>query len=74
MIMNLYAIKDELNGFTWPTPIPNDEMAKRHLREMITNNPSMKIEPKDFSIWRIGEFNTETGLISNNNPKMLERG
>lgn len=32
MILNMYAIKDELNGFTAMIPFTNDDMAKRYLR------------------------------------------
>lgn len=73
MTLPMYAIKDELNGFAPPIPMANDDVAKRYFREMLQGNSTMKIEPKDFSIWAIGSFDTETGETENN-VILLERG
>lgn len=73
MIINIYAIKDELNGFTTAIPFPNDETAKRYFREQKKENLSVKITPEDYSIWKLGEFDNETGETKNN-VQLLERG
>lgn len=74
MILNMYAIKDELNGFTAMIPFNNDELAKRYLFDQYIENPVIKNTPKDFSIWRIGAFDIETGTFSQKNgPTMIER-
>lgn len=76
MMMEMYAIKDELNGFTPPIPLANEETAKRYFREQLKLNPTINITPKDFSIWFLGEFNTETGEFYSKEIeiRLLERG
>lgn len=73
MKLSMYAIKDELNGFTTPIPFPNDEIAKRYLLDQVKENPTIKNSPKDFSIWHIGEFETEQGRMLPGENKLIER-
>lgn len=76
MTMTLYALKDELNGFTSPIPFMNEELAKRYLKDQVMTNPTVKNTPEDFSIWRLGEFDTDTGAWtqSNKSVELVERG
>ena len=75
LILNMYALKDELNGFAPPIPFNNDEIAKRYFKEMCAENITVKYSPMDFSIWHIGEFNTTTGTItSGTGPTLIMRG
>lgn len=74
LVLKLYAIKDELNGFAPPIPFNNDEIAKRYFKEMCQENITLRISPKDFSIWKIAEYDTANGTITTNNPILLERG
>lgn len=73
MTLKLFCIKDELNGFAPPIPLQNQMVAKRYFREMLQENPTMKLEPKDFSIWEVGDFDTETGEL-NGDITLIERG
>ena len=73
MMNKMYSIKDELNGFTPSIPFPSDEVAKRYFREIKENNITIKTTPQDFSLWKTGEFDTETGETTNE-IKMIERG
>lgn len=73
MILKMYALKDELNGFTSPIPFTNDEMAKRYLKDQFESNPTVKNSPEDFSVWYLGEFDTELGHMIPNEVKLLER-
>ena len=77
MIIDLYAIKDELNGFTSPIPFMKEEMAKRYLKDQYMSNPTISNSPKDFSIWLIGTYDTDEGKISGGNkgkmPVLIER-
>ena len=74
MILSMYAIKDELNGFTAMIPFPNDEMAKRYMRDQAAENPTIRNTPEDFSIWYICSFDTQNGkVIQNEQPKLIER-
>ena len=76
MTLELYSIKDELNGFAPPVPLANEDVAKRYFREMLETNPTMRLNKADFSIWYIGEFQTTTGSInkSETGVKLIERG
>lgn len=61
MTLSMYAIKDELNGFTTPIPFMNEELAKRYLKDQYMSNPTVKNTPEDFALFYMGEFDTETG-------------
>ena len=61
MKLPMYAIKDELNGFTSPIPFMKEELARRYLKDQFMSNPTIKNTPEDFSIYYIGEYDTETG-------------
>lgn len=73
MTLKLYALKDELNGFTSPIPFTNEEMAKRYLKDQYSSNPTVKNTPEDFSIWRVGEYDTEKGNLIGEEPVLIER-
>lgn len=73
MMLTMYAIKDELNGFTTPIPFLSEELAKRYMRDQYEGNPTIKNSPKDFSIWQIGFFNTETAEFEQIEKKLIER-
>lgn len=64
MILTMYALKDELNGFTSPIPFMNEELAKRYLKDQTMENPTIKNSPKDFSMWNLGTYDTETGFFA----------
>lgn len=66
MIMRLYSLKDRLNGFTPAIPFAMDEVAQRWFKEMISENTTVRLSPDDFSLWYMGEFNTDTGEITDN--------
>lgn len=40
----------------------------------MANNEMMKFSPTDFSLWYIGEYDDETGLIEAKNPLKLKVG
>lgn len=76
MILKCYSIKDELNGYTVPIPMNSDEVAKRYFHDQLKDNICMRNQPADFSIWYLGEFDTETGAMESNDKtiRLLERG
>lgn len=61
MTYSMYAIKDELNGYTSPIPFISKELAKRYFKDQYMNNPTLHNNPKDFSLWYMGEFDTTNG-------------
>lgn len=71
MTLNLYSLKDELNGFAPPIPFNNDEIAKRYFKEMCAENITIKHSPEDFSIWKIGEFHSQSGTITSDTPTKI---
>lgn len=76
MILECYSIKDELNGYTIPIPMVNDAVAKRYFHDQLKENICMKNQPADFSLWYLGQFDTETGAMTSNEQtlRLLERG
>lgn len=76
MKVTMYSIKDELNGFWPPVPLPDNENAKRYFREVQRTNSLVQTQPKDFSIWRLGEWDTNTAYITANaeTVQLIERG
>lgn len=70
MTLNMYAIKDELNGFTCPIPLNNDAIASRYLKDQYETNPTIKNTPGHFSIWKVGEYDTETGIFASIQPQL----
>lgn len=75
MIMDMYAIKDELNGYTVPIPFMSEEIAKRYLKDQYMGNPTIKNSAEDFSLWKIGTFNSESGtfIMTPNGLELVER-
>lgn len=72
MILNLYSIRDTLNGFAPPVVMPNDETAKRWYEDMKTENPTIGNNPDDFGVHFIGQFDSETGLLTPAKKEQLE--
>lgn len=73
MTLTMYALKDELNGFTTPIPFMNEELAKRYLKDQYMSNPTVKNTPEDFSLWKVGEFDSETGAYTQTSIELVER-
>lgn len=71
MIFNLYAIKDELSEFAAPICIEDDKQAIRFFKNKVFENNMMSSNPMDFSIWNIGKYETETGILTYNAPKKI---
>lgn len=74
MKFELYAIKDELSEFAAPIPIPDEPQARRYFRETVKATPMMANNPEDFSIWKVGEYDTENGSLAGIRPLLIERG
>ncbi|QCS36454.1 nonstructural protein [Capybara microvirus Cap3_SP_389] len=62
----MYSIKDEQNGFRTPIVFGNDGDRKRAFILEAKNKDSLIHNcPQDFSIWAVGEWNTEKGIFTN---------
>lgn len=74
MIYEMYSIKDELSDYSAPIPFLNCDGAKRFFRTQLEENEFMRHNKQDFSLWYMGLFDNETGSITENLCKLIERG
>lgn len=74
MKFKLYAIKDELKGFEAPMMMENDNEATRTLK-ILANTPDNMVclSAEDYSIYRVGEYDTKTGIIAAEQPELVAR-
>lgn len=62
MILGVYAVKDALQGrFMAPGFFDNEEVAIRQFRSNINNIPMWKENAADFQLYKLANFNDETG-------------
>lgn len=65
MVYGVYAIRDAKVGFLSPTVEINDEIARRNFENAILNadHSLFFTHPDDFSFYRLGSFNSDSGLF-----------
>lgn len=62
--MLIYSIKDVKSGFTSIFPRANDELANRDFYGAVNGETNqLNLFPEDFELWRIAEFNPDSGEI-----------
>lgn len=72
MVRPIYAIRDKKVGFMSPMVDQNDETAKRNFAFAVQHNDSMFMAfPDDYDLYRIGEFNSESGEIVSALPEFI---
>ena len=65
MKLGVYCIKDCKVGWLTPTVDSNDATAARNFVHAMKNtNSILYTHSKDFDLWKIGEFDSDTGVIS----------
>lgn len=75
MNIKLYAIRDNKVGFMAPYAQVNDEVAKRNfLTEKQQKNSMISIYPEDFELWKIGEMDEKTGIITQETMHEIIKG
>lgn len=64
--MKLYAIRDlKANAFADPFHMPNDVIAARAVAAAKADSSTLLHKfPEDYQLWCLGDYNTETGQIS----------
>lgn len=74
--MKVYAIKDEVIGFTGAImTAQNDEQIERMMEAAVNDKGTqMAMWPKDFSAWCIGEMDKTTGQLAEMQPRLICRG
>lgn len=64
MKLKIYSIRDEKSGFGAPSYDVSHQVAMRNFAHaLVTTRGIMATNPQDFSLWCLGEFDTEKGLI-----------
>lgn len=64
MIYGLYSIRDVKTGFMTPVMEANDQSAQRNFYHSIWNSDGILFSfGQDFSLYRLADFNSETGQI-----------
>lgn len=75
MKLSVYCIKDTKTSWLTPTVDRNDLSAKRNFSHAVRNPDSLFFTfPADFSLYRIAEFDNETGDLIGYDPVRLARG
>ena len=64
MLFLVYAIKDDLrNMFQQPVYFKTEVESARYFKTAINNNQDLKYNSSDFSLWKLGTFDDETGTF-----------
>lgn len=75
MIFGVYSIRDDLSGFMTPVLEQNDAVAMRNFRmatdQMARQQTVMTFRPTDYALYRIAQFDQESGLITPVTPPDL---
>lgn len=73
MKLGLYSIYDKKVGYMIPSFVQNDELAIRNFELDITSEEAraIKIHPENFNLQKVGEYDTDTGIITTLPIKVL---
>lgn len=68
----VYSIRDVHTGFMQPTVDTNDASASRNFGHAVMQSTSlMNSHPKDYALYHIGEFDSDTGEITPCLPELV---
>lgn len=72
MKYGIYSIRDSRTGFLPPTVDQNDMSARRNMEHAASQRNSLFFShPEDYSLFRIGEFDTESGQLTPCVPEFI---
>lgn len=71
MKYGIYSVRDVNVGFNQPFLDPTDASAKRGFAYACLNTDMMGFAPKDFDLYKVGEFDTDTAEIKPIFPVVL---
>lgn len=76
MTLNVYAVYDKKVGYLTPTYDTNDATASRNFAYAMSKTDSVfGFQPSDFSLYQVGTFSTDSGLlIAVTPPKFIMEG
>ena len=72
MLKNIYVIRDYKVGYTNLVLDLNDAVAVRGFKSVLTPDSLQYNNPKDFALFKVGTFDTETGIIEPFEPMLVE--
>lgn len=74
MSKQLFAIRDNVaKSFNSPFADANEVNPKRSFLNLCKDKKTIVgTNAEEFSLWRLGEFNEETGEVTNNPEKLLD--
>lgn len=64
MKYGIYCYRDIKVGFMPPQCDQNDQTAIRGFAYAINNNNVMNFSPKDYDLYKVGEFDVDKGVIN----------
>lgn len=68
MNFGIYSVRDEANGYVGPQIFPNDYAATRSFHSAVKNDSGINAFPADFSLYKLGDFDTDVGIYATTNP------
>lgn len=71
MRSNVYAIRDVKVGYGAPVLRENDALVMRDFSMLVNSSGVHHDCPKDFSLYRIGEYDAEHGVLISEVPPTL---
>ena len=72
MVISVYCVRDSLLGFGMPILRDNDAVASRAFDyDLNIDGSPMASHPQDFQLYRIGFFDTDTGIIDSESPVLV---
>ena len=74
MILNKYTIFDSaLEAYNQDYSLENDAMALRQFANMANEDTTIAKNPEDYSLWRIGTFETTTAQLTPEEPTCIAK-
>lgn len=69
------CMRDQLTGFMNPFVAANIEVAQRDFKILINDDKqSLHYNPQHFDLYKVGEFDTDTGKIEPIEPELVLTG
>lgn len=70
MIKPIVAVEDRMTEFMQPRAVKSIESAERDFKALCEDSPIAK----DMNLWKLGNYNTETGEIKAIKPELIMKG
>lgn len=75
MKVGVYSMRDAVSGnFQNPTFEINDAAAARNFKFSVNNNDFIGFNAADFDLFKIGVFDTQTGVLESQDPVTVLSG